>query len=447
MTRRRTRASVLLGAAILQWRHVPTSAAARDTRRGARLPGRAVRTFSLGALSLALPAPPEDRAASPRPRSAASSPRRWSRTRSFTIARDGAGAALGPPAAPDPVRDPHGRGRRRAWPWRGTRRCSWPRSCSPWSARTAMDAGPFSPLEVAILPDTVPPQRQTRAFAWFNVVGFLPAALGALAAGQWLRVAGAGRRRAGRGASRGPRGRTPRAASCWRSCTPGFHADGPDVPPPAHAARSLAGPAPLAERSSSSSRGCRPSTRSPAASWPRACSSTGSTSASASGPTCSAALLRHQLLSAVSFLAAARLAERVGLLHTMVFTHVLSNLLLAAVAHDADLPPGGGGPPVPPPVLADGRADAAVLHDGAGGAGRARARRRPHHGRTWPGPGDLPRASPGSPWPTPPSACRSSSPAASRSSTTSRCSRASGACRCPSRWMGARPVDSLAAGH
>jgi len=39
-----------------------------------------------------------------------------------------------------------------------------------------------------------------------------------------------------------------------------------------------------------------------------------------------------QVLSALSFLAAARLAERVGLLHTMVFTHVLSNLLLAAVA-------------------------------------------------------------------------------------------------------------------
>ena len=39
-----------------------------------------------------------------------------------------------------------------------------------------------------------------------------------------------------------------------------------------------------------------------------------------------------QVLSALSFLAAARLAERVGLLHTMVFTHVFSNLLLAAVA-------------------------------------------------------------------------------------------------------------------
>ena len=39
-----------------------------------------------------------------------------------------------------------------------------------------------------------------------------------------------------------------------------------------------------------------------------------------------------QVLSALSFLAAARLAERFGLLRTMVFTHVLSNLLLAAVA-------------------------------------------------------------------------------------------------------------------
>jgi hypothetical protein len=48
---------------------------------------------------------------------------------------------------------------------------------------------PFLAMEVAILPDAVPPRRQTRAFAWLNVAGFLPAALGALAAGQWIRMA------------------------------------------------------------------------------------------------------------------------------------------------------------------------------------------------------------------------------------------------------------------
>jgi MFS family permease len=39
-----------------------------------------------------------------------------------------------------------------------------------------------------------------------------------------------------------------------------------------------------------------------------------------------------QLLSAISFLAAARLAEWMGLLRTMVYTHGFSNLLLASVA-------------------------------------------------------------------------------------------------------------------
>jgi len=47
------------------------------------------------------------------------------------------------------------------------------------------EAGPFTPLEQALLPDTVPRASRTRAFAWYNIFGFLPAALGALAAGLW----------------------------------------------------------------------------------------------------------------------------------------------------------------------------------------------------------------------------------------------------------------------
>jgi MFS family permease len=39
-----------------------------------------------------------------------------------------------------------------------------------------------------------------------------------------------------------------------------------------------------------------------------------------------------QLLSALSFLAAARLADRLGLINTMVFTHLFSNLVLIAMA-------------------------------------------------------------------------------------------------------------------
>ncbi len=52
-----------------------------------------------------------------------------------------------------------------------------------------LEAGPFSPMEQAMLPDTVPASARTWAFGWYNVFGFLPAALGSLAAGGWLRAA------------------------------------------------------------------------------------------------------------------------------------------------------------------------------------------------------------------------------------------------------------------
>jgi MFS family permease len=48
------------------------------------------------------------------------------------------------------------------------------------------------------------------------------------------------------------------------------------------------------------------------------------------------------LLSALSFLAAAPLARRFGLLNTMVFTHLPSNVLLALVAFAPSFPLGGG---------------------------------------------------------------------------------------------------------
>jgi len=48
------------------------------------------------------------------------------------------------------------------------------------------------------------------------------------------------------------------------------------------------------------------------------------------------------LLQTASFLAATRLAERFGLLSTMVFTHLPSNILLAAIAFAPNLPVAGG---------------------------------------------------------------------------------------------------------
>ncbi|HEU0108633.1 MAG TPA: MFS transporter [Vicinamibacteria bacterium] len=195
------------------------------------------------------------------------------------------------------------------------------------------DAGPFSPLEVAILPDAVAPRRQTRAFAWLNVAGFLPAALGALVAGQWIRTATA---------SGGPFEDALRRV-VWAY---------------------VAGGVVLALVYSGLSRGVeRPHAgrdAAPPRTWLGLHRSRGivlqlaglqALDALAGGFVAQSLLvywfdLRFgagpdvlgrlffgtQVLSALSFLAAARLAERVGLLHTMVFTHVLSNLLLALVA-------------------------------------------------------------------------------------------------------------------
>jgi MFS family permease len=196
-----------------------------------------------------------------------------------------------------------------------------------------MDAGPFSSLEVAILPDTVPPRRQTRAFAWFNVVGFLPAALGALTAGQWLRLAVAA-------------GHAPEEALrtvLWTYAAggvvlavvySGLRADaiGPGLASASSARRSWLGlhrsrtiVLQLAGLQALDALAGGFVAQSLLVYWFDLRFGVGP-------DTLGRLFFGTQLLSALSFLAAARLAERMGLLYTMVFTHVLSNLLLAAVA-------------------------------------------------------------------------------------------------------------------
>ena len=87
------------------------------------------------------------------------------------------------------------------------------------------------------------------------------------------------------------------------------------------------------------------------------------------------------LLSALSFLAAARIAERVGLLNTMVFTHLPSNLLLLGVPFMPTFGSARGAAAGAAPAVADGRAHAAGLHGRARRAGGARGRRGPHRER------------------------------------------------------------------
>jgi len=51
---------------------------------------------------------------------------------------------------------------------------------------SGQEGGPFSALEQALLPGFVKAGDLTRAFSWYNLAGFFPAALGALVAGMWL---------------------------------------------------------------------------------------------------------------------------------------------------------------------------------------------------------------------------------------------------------------------
>jgi MFS family permease len=192
------------------------------------------------------------------------------------------------------------------------------------------DAGPFSPLEVAMLPDAVPARRQTRAFAWLNVAGFLPAALGALAAGQWIRVAS----RSGLAFEDALR------RVVWMYVLGGlvvalvYAGLSRDVEPPSGAVsarpwlglhRSRALVLQLAALQALDALAGGFVAQSLLVYW-------FDQRFGASPEVLGRLFFGTQVLSALSFLAAARLAERVGLLHTMVFTHVFSNLLLAAVA-------------------------------------------------------------------------------------------------------------------
>jgi MFS family permease len=194
------------------------------------------------------------------------------------------------------------------------------------------EAGPFSPLEQAILPETAPPGARTRAFGWYNVFGFLPAALGSLAAGVWLRSA----RLLGLDdglAYRCMLWAYAGAGACLAILYTRLSGAGPSAP------------APSPGRPSLDALGLHRSRR--VVLW---LAGLQALDALAGGFVMQGLLaywfhLRFgvgvevlgplffgtNLLSALSFLVAARVAERVGLLNTMVFTHLPSNVLLLAV--------------------------------------------------------------------------------------------------------------------
>jgi MFS family permease len=54
---------------------------------------------------------------------------------------------------------------------------------------TGGEVGPFQSVEQAALAQTIANQNRTRFFAWYNLVGYLASAIGALAVGWWLDAA------------------------------------------------------------------------------------------------------------------------------------------------------------------------------------------------------------------------------------------------------------------
>jgi MFS family permease len=193
------------------------------------------------------------------------------------------------------------------------------------------EAGPFAPMEQALLPGTVRSGPAVRAFGWYNVCGFLPAALGAALAGAALGLAmrnGADELRAQQAMLLTYAGlgivltflcarlaaRIPRVPSAAAPRARGSFGLG----------RSRAAVLQLAGLQAIDALAGGFIMQSLLAYWFHLRFGV--------GPEALGALFfGTNLFSALSFLVATRVAERIGLLNTMVFTHLPSNVLLLAV--------------------------------------------------------------------------------------------------------------------
>ena len=193
------------------------------------------------------------------------------------------------------------------------------------------EAGPFAPMEQALLPGTVRSGPVVRVFGWYNVFAFLPAAVGAAAAGGTLGWALA-------------RGVEALQAQRWMLLA--YAATGIALTGlyGVLAARSRERGVPAAPKSLASLGlgGSRASVVQLAGLQGLDALAGGFIMQSllaywfhlrfGVGPEALGALFfGTNLLSALSFLVAARVAERIGLLNTMVFTHLPSNVLLLGV--------------------------------------------------------------------------------------------------------------------
>jgi MFS family permease len=193
------------------------------------------------------------------------------------------------------------------------------------------DAGPFAPMEQALLPGVVPSGALLRVFGWYNVFGLLPAALGAAAAGTFLGIATV----AGLTELEAERALFLAYAAAGVILTllyallaalaPAGKAPVPVTPPGRLGlGRSRSAVLQLVGLQALDALAGGFIIQSLLAYWMHLRFGV--------GPEALGALFfGTNLLSAVSFLVATRVAERVGLLNTMVFTHLPSNLLLMLV--------------------------------------------------------------------------------------------------------------------
>jgi MFS family permease len=197
---------------------------------------------------------------------------------------------------------------------------------SPTSSETA----PFLSLEQAILPQVTPADRRTEVFARYNLVALLAVAGGALLAGLpgVLAPPGAARLVAERAMFVVYAGLALGAAACFAGLSPAVElhgtsdGDAPGRTAPLGPSRGIV--LRLAGLFAVDALGGGLAVQSLIALWFH---ERYGLDLSALG----VIFLAANLASAFSLLAAARLARRFGLLNTMVFTHLPSNLLLMAV--------------------------------------------------------------------------------------------------------------------
>jgi MFS family permease len=192
------------------------------------------------------------------------------------------------------------------------------------------EAGPFAPMEQALLPGTVRSGRPVRAFGWYNLCAFLSAAAGAGVAGLtlgWALRQGIDEMRAYRGMLAVYAGIGVLLTGLYMLLSRRMHSvASPPVPilgalglhKSRRAVLELAGLQAVDAFAGGFIM------QSLLAYWFHLHFGV--------GPEALGALfLGTNLLSALSFLVAARVSEHVGLLNTMVFTHLPSNVLLLLV--------------------------------------------------------------------------------------------------------------------